>query len=278
MEYKGWMIPTRWKATSRFSRNPCLKIETWGTRTQLRTLAFVLCVITPAAIAHARGEAVPGNNASSARRSLAPALSGDQVVQRMVTANRLRSERLRHYSCKRVYSLVYRGFPSGKEARMEVEVSFDAPATKKFKIVSESGSKLLGDRVLKRLIESEKEAATDPGRTALTPENYDFALDGVESSGGLYVLRVEPRVDNKFLYRGRVWVDGADFAVVKIEAEPAKNPSFWIKKTDIHHRYEKVGEFWLPQQNQTETKTRLGGTAELTIDYSDYEVAAVGGK
>ena len=37
------------------------------------------------------------------------------------------------------------------------------------------------------------------------------------------MLKVEPRTDGKFLYRGRIWVDGHDFAVVRLEAEPRKN-------------------------------------------------------
>jgi hypothetical protein len=67
-------------------------------------------------------------------------------------------------------------------------------------------------------------------------------------------------------------VDAHDFAVTRIEAEPARNPSFWIKKTDIRHVYEKIGEFWLPEQNYTVTTVRLGGKAILTIDYQDYRI------
>jgi ribonuclease HI len=74
------------------------------------------------------------------------------------------------------------------------------------------------------------------------------------------------------LYRGRVWVDDKDFAVCRIEAEPAKNPSFWIRKTAIRHTYEKVGEFWLPVENQSVSDTRLDGRATLTIKYTDYEI------
>jgi hypothetical protein len=45
--------------------------------------------------------------------------------------------------------------------------------------------------------------------------------------GGQYVLRVSPKSRSKYVYRGKVWVDGTDFAVRRIEAEPAQNPSFW---------------------------------------------------
>jgi len=59
---------------------------------------------------------------------------------------------------------------------------------------------------------------------------------------------------------------------VRIEAEPGKNPSFWIKKTDIAHRYVKVKDFWLPAENHTESFVRLGGKATLSIEYQDYKI------
>jgi hypothetical protein len=74
------------------------------------------------------------------------------------------------------------------------------------------------------------------------------------------------------LYRGEICVNEADFAVESIDAEPAKNPSIWIKKTRIEHRYEKVGEFWLPASNKSVTNVLLGGTAMLTIQYTDYKL------
>ena len=88
------------------------------------------------------------------------------------------------------------------------------------------------------------------------------------------MVSVEPKVASKFLYRGRIWVDAADFAVRHIEAQPAKNPSLWIKSTDIRHRYEKVGGFWLPDQDRTVSTLRLGGRALLNIDYQNYKILA----
>jgi hypothetical protein len=60
--------------------------------------------------------------------------------------------------------------------------------------------------------------------------------------------------------------------VVRIEGEPGKNPSMWIKKTGIAHRYSKVDGFWLPAENHTESFMRLGGKATLSIEYQDYKI------
>jgi hypothetical protein len=157
-----------------------------------------------------------------------------------------------------------------------VAATYDSPSTKNFKVISQTGSKLIVDRVFKRLLESEKEAAEPDmhARTLLNRDNYDITLIGFESSdkGSQYVLAVYPKTKSKYLYRGKVWVDGTDFAVTRIDAEPAQNPSFWTKKSEIHHEYVKVQDFWLPRRNESVSYIRLGGRATLTIEYDNYRV------
>src|SRR5579863_2396125 len=83
---------------------------------------------------------------------------------------------------------------------------------------------------------------------------------------------VNPKRKSKYVYRGKVWVDGNDFAITHIEAEPAVNPSFWTKRNEIRHDYKKVDAFWLPARNESVSYIRLGGRATLTIEYKDYRV------
>jgi hypothetical protein len=168
----------------------------------------------------------------------------------------------------------YEGFPANAAAKMDVEVEYDASSGKSLRIVSESGAKFLCTRVLKRAVDSEKEASQDKASTALTEANYRFHLAGTESVDGrpAYMLDVDPVKVSKFLYRGRIWVDGADFAVVKMETEPAKSPSFWISRTKIHSTSSRTDRFWLPQALRSETKVRIGGTAVMTIDYGTYQI------
>jgi hypothetical protein len=198
------------------------------------------------------------------------------VVDNLVRQSNERAAALLHSEATRVYHLVYRGFPGDREAEMTVQATFNSPSTKEFKVISQSGSKMILDRVFKKLLESEQEA-TQPAmsaRTQLNRDNYGFELVGYEpaSTGGLYVLRVSPKTKSKYVYRGTVWVDATDFAVTRIEGEPAQNPSFWTKRSQIHHEYKKVDAFWLPVRNESVSYIRLGGRATLTIEYKDYRV------
>jgi len=229
----------------------------------------VLLVVAPAAFA---ADPAPVATASA----LTPGMTADEIVARLDRNSEQRAAALRAYEGRRSYRLIYHGFPSNREAGIDVTAHYQAPESKSFDVVSESGSKMLQSRVLLKLLESEREAACaeNQRQTALTTDNYTFTLLGSRPSpyGGCYRLGVEPRRENKFLYRGEICVNAVDFAVETIDAEPARNPSFWIKKTRIEHRYQKIGLFWLPASNRSVTSVRLGGTATLSIVYSGYEL------
>jgi len=197
------------------------------------------------------------------------------IVQRLVENNKDRADRLPECTSKRHYHVEFHGFGHNMAADMDVDVTDHGSASRTFHITSESGSHVLLDHVLKRLLENEENASRNREATGLTTQNYRFALVGNANEDGrqLFILQVEPKVNRGLLYRGKIWVDATDYAVVRIEAQPAENPSFWIRSTKIHHVYSKVGDFWLPQRNVSESKTRFGGTATLTIDYGGYVFA-----
>jgi len=238
--------------------------------------ALVLAVSVSTVPSIALADRLSGDSGKAAPPSAGVPLSADQVVDNLVRRNQERAKALLHSEATRVYHLVYRGFPGDRDAEMTVEATYDRPDSKEFKVISQSGSKLILDRVFKKLLESEKEAAEPAvsARTQLNRENYDFQLLSYEPSptGGQYVLQVTPKVKSKFVYHGKVWVDGTDFAVTHIEAEPAQNPSFWTKKSEIRHDYQKVQSFWLPVRNESVSYIRLGGRATLTIEYKQYRL------
>lgn len=198
-----------------------------------------------------------------------------QIVKAIERHDQTQAIALEHYHALRHYEVEYRSFIKTITAKMDVELEYDAASGKSFRIVSQSGSHTLCEKVLKRALDSEKDASKDRGAHALTLANYKFQLLGTETLNGRpsYVLQVEPVSGNQYLYRGKIWVDAADYAVSMMEVQPAKNPSFWISQTLVHQTNSRIGGFWLPQQNQSETKVRVGGKAMFTIKYGPYEIA-----
>jgi hypothetical protein len=236
----------------------------------LRALPIVLSLVSAPYTVTAQENSVPGSSTQPKTLTL------EQILANLEQRNAQRAAALQQFEGKRTYRMQYRGFPSDRDAEMVVKVIFRAPNSKEFTVVSQTGSKFVIDHIFKKLLEGEQEALKEENRheTALTRQNYDFELAGCDATpdGAQYVLRLLPKTKNKFLYRGKIWVDAQDFAVVRIEGEPGKNPSMWIKKTGIAHKYMKVDGFWLPAENHTESFIRLGGKATLSIEYQDYKI------
>lgn len=239
-----------------------------SSRTAIVITSLGIYLMLSAALA---GQAVVSTEAKAA--TAAP-LSLNQIVDNLLTRNAERARNLLHSDATRVYHLSYRGFPGSRDAEMTVQASYDSPANKEFKIVSQSGSKIILDRVFAKLLEAEKESVQPEiaSQTQLNRENYEFALVDGDGAQGQYQLQVTPKRKSKYVYRGKIWVDATDFAVTRIEAEPAQNPSFWTKKSEVHHQYQKVQNSWVPTRNESISYIRLGGRATLTIEYKNYRL------
>lgn len=205
----------------------------------------------------------------------APAsLTADQIVERMAQMDEWRAATLQNYTVTRRYVLDNSRFH--KHAEMEIRMKYRYPGRKEFEVLSEKGSSAVRKRVFRKMIEVETEGSQDQARnqTRIIPANYEFRLVGTDVEDGrpCYVLEATPKTDNELLFRGRVCVDAKDFAVVRIEGSPAKNPSFWTRKVHFVHRYQKVGPFWLPAWNRSKTDVLIFGPTEVTVEYVDYRV------
>ena len=218
-----------------------------------------------------------GVGAGWSQSAAAPAgLTAEEIVARMVARNLARQALLERYTSERVYRVEYKGTGGEHRAEIEVHAEYTAPGTKRLTVVSESGSKVICEKVLRRLVASEEESSDKANRiqTMLSTANYFVTLEGEETVDGVraWVLGVSPKVDNRFTYRGRVWVSEEDYGLVRVVGEPAKNPSWWINRASFETKYLRDEGFWLPEKNVSVSHVRIGGEARLTIEYGAYRV------
>jgi len=206
----------------------------------------------------------------------AAGLNADEVVGRMIEMNQARAAALQQYTSERYY--VADNPHYSKRAEVAVQESYVPPGRKDLKIISASGSAFIQHKVIDKLIEAEIEAARQENRdqTYVAPQNYEFRLIGIEEMDdrSCYVLEVTPRVPKKYLMQGQIWVDASEFAIVRMEGSPAKNPSFWTKKVHFVRRYGKHGQFWLPASLESESELWIAGKSTLKIEYSEYRIGA----
>ena len=198
--------------------------------------------------------------------------SADEIVARMMAHDSERQASLHGYTAYRRYVLENRNHH--KQAEMLVRMTCGEDGSKRFEVVSEDGWGGARKHVFPRLLEAEIDAAR-PGlrdRSRITPENYTFEMTGTEDVRGrlAYVMSIEPKTQNKYLARGKIWVDADDYAIVRIEGEPAKNPSFWFKSVHFVHEYDKNGLFWFPASDRSVTDVRIFGATEMSIEYFNY--------
>lgn len=222
---------------------------------------------------HAAAGSDPASNSGASNA----VVTGDAIFAKLVEFNRLRDSRLKQYSVQSTYRV--QNDKGETRAETQALLSYRAPDSKEFKIISEKGSGLIRSRVFKPLMDVEVESAADRNRvdSSITPNNYTLALLGEEEVAGshCYIVQATPKRADKYLFSGRIWIHSVEFAIVKIEGQPAKIPSLWIKRVDFVRRYQKIGEFWLPLKNESVTRVRLFGKNTLTTDYDNYQINKV---
>jgi hypothetical protein len=206
------------------------------------------------------------------------AASSDEIISKMMLRSVQRQALLGQYSGVRLYILENERMH--KRAQMLVRINFEPTGAKHFAIVSEEGWEAANKHVLRKMLSSEEETST-PGqqnKAQLNFENYYFRIAGTEDIGGrpAYVLDVLPKRRDKYLFRGRIWVDAEDFALVQAEGQPAKNPSFWTRSIRFTQAYSKHGQFWFPTRTESVTEALIFGKTNVTISYFGYDAKSDG--
>jgi hypothetical protein len=200
--------------------------------------------------------------------------TGEELFAKLIEHNLRREANLKSYSVSRHYCVRDRN--DKVRAELEGIMEYHAPGFKQFKVSSEHGSLIVRKLVFHGIMESEMDASMGKSHrdSSITPANYILDVVGEEIVDGhlCLVANATPRRKDKYLFEGKVWVDRIDFAIVKIEGRPARNPSFWVKKVEIVRRYQKIGDFWLPLRDETVSQVRIVGKGTLTIDHQDYRV------
>lgn len=224
----------------------------------IKNAIFSLTVLLPLAFASAQADtALP---------------SAEDVVAKMMRLDSQRQSELTGYTATRRYVAVNKD----RRAEMVVRVDCEQDGAKHFTILSEKGSGSIRKHVFQKLLSEETEASRRGTRagTRLTPANYNFEIVGAESleTGPAYMLTVSPRTPNKYLISGKIWVDASDYSIVRIEGQPARNPSFWVHSVHFVHTYQKVGQFWFASSTDTTSQVRIFGDSELTIENVDYKL------
>jgi hypothetical protein len=205
------------------------------------------------------------------------ALDGRMIFDRLQRANDARAAALASYLSTRRYSVFEPGHDA--DAELVVSMQFVAPSTKTFKTVAVRGVGWIHQRVFNQLMNAEVQAAggKDHADSAITSANYEARFVRADRLRGrdCWVLALEPKRRDKYLFSGTAWIDQEDVAIARLEGEPARSPSFWVVRAPFVRDYQRVDEFWLPLQDETRSHIRFAGDYVLRIQYADYQITAL---
>ena len=161
------------------------------------------------------------------------------------------------------------------KSQVLAKVDFAPPNEKNYTIQQASGSGQ-GEKITRKVLDHEKQMTRGDESCALNRENYDFTYLRTEAVNGrrAYVIELLPKHNDKNLIKGLAWVDAETYHPLKIEGEPAKSPSFWVKNLKLSLMFGPVGEMWLQTSTRAVANVRFLGQHTMVARDVNYDLPA----
>jgi hypothetical protein len=203
------------------------------------------------------------------------------VVRGVDASVKNRIDQLASYTVTEHY-LVFRGRGDAKQvADMVVETTFRKNSGKTYKIISQSGSSFWRNEVLNRLLENER-LMSKPGNveTALiNSSNYVMTLDknSIQSLNGrqCIVLDISPRRSSEYLFKGVLWVDSHDFAIVQLKGIAGKSAFFLTGAAEVTRSYAELDNLPMATHAEAVSGSTLLGQTTVKVDYANYKLGLI---
>jgi Outer membrane lipoprotein-sorting protein len=229
-------------------------------RTQFACSLFIYVAAAACVSAQTQGSTAPTNEDIVARMAQAQAESRNHNHPRAYIVTR---------DCK-LFEGADRNQP---KSRVVAEITVVPPKTKKYAIENADGS-AWGERIVRKILDGEMAVAKDSGSTDITRANYDFLFLREDELSGqrCYVLELVPRRQSKNLLRGIIWVDANTYLPRRVEGEPAKSPSWWLRDVRIVLLYGSVGDMWLQTSSEATANVRILGRSSLVSQDVKYQI------
>jgi hypothetical protein len=159
----------------------------------------------------------------------------------------------------------------GMRATMTAWTELDATGLFRYRIVSEEGSDHTRTRVFRAVLEAERKAMASGERDCgdLTPANYLFA-PGVTVDHGLARIAMRPRRPHPMRIDGALFVRPDDGALVRVEGQLSKRPSFWTRRIDVVHHYAMLAGARVPTAVEATAQVLILGRYAFAMRW-DYE-------
>lgn len=157
---------------------------------------------------------------------------------------------------------------SGQRGWLDAETEFSPTAGLRYEIVAEGGSGYIRSRVLRSLLEEERQLIARGGTAgvAISPANYRLTPEDVDQDGLAHVA-LQPLRKEGPLIIGRMFLAPDDGQLVRVEGKLAKSPSFWITRVNIVRSYQRINDALVPVLLESTAQLRFLGRSTLRMTY-----------
>jgi hypothetical protein len=137
------------------------------------------------------------------------------------------------------------------------------------------GDGTVKNQVIARYLTAEVEARDEQAPSlAVTPVNYKFSYKSKAIVDGqpAYLFSVTPKKKRTGLFKGELWIDAATYLPILESGYLVKSPSVFLKRVAFVRKFEIRDGISVPRQVASTVDTRIWGTAELEIDFTNFSV------
>ena len=160
-----------------------------------------------------------------------------------------------------------------ESAWMEAVTAFDPKGGGfSYSIVAQGGSERIQRRVLRSVLEAEREhSVPDEWRKAtLSRDNYEFNFGG-RTEDGMLRLQLMPRRRDTRLVNGSALLTAVSGDLVRVDGQLSKSPSFWVRWVKVSRTYSPVGGRMMPVGIETTADVKIAGMSTFSMEY-DYQM------
>jgi len=200
-----------------------------------------------------------------------PLPSAEYIVAHMREARAHNRAQLHPYQVVRDHQLF--GKEQKKKSEVTAYIDYVPPDVQNFTLQRNNGANM-GEIIVRKILESEKQILTDKGASDVSPANYSFRLlrKDVLDRQPCYVLELHPlRKDSKLL-DGLIWIDATSYMILRMEGEPARAPSWWIHNIHVALEFREVHGMWLQTALHSTANVRLLGQHTLISHDVEYKM------
>jgi len=161
----------------------------------------------------------------------------------------------------------------GRRGWLDAITEYSSETGFRYEVTAEGGSDCIRSRVLKAVLDGEREAIAQgtAARFSLTPMNYAFQPNGIGTDGLANIL-LSPRRKEEVLVSGMMALNATDGALVRLQGRLVKSPSFWVKNVDIVRTYQRIDGIVVPVTLESKAQVRFLGDATLRMTYVYSEI------